>query len=96
MNEKLIRMLIQYKDEFDRAPDNLSLGACTALLDLYIGRLAGCDIDEFGAIGILSAIYGLHDRRDSSGRTTTAKQLHMTVALSRRAERANAQIPAAA
>jgi hypothetical protein len=94
MNEKLIRMLIQYKDEFDRAPNNLSLGACTALLDLYIGRLTGCDIDEFGAIGILSAIYGLHDRRDPSRHST--KQLHMAVALARRAEHANAQIPAAA
>ena len=94
MNEKLIRMLIQYKDEFDRAPDNLSLGACTALLDLYIDRLAGCDIDEFSAIGILSAIYGLHDRRDSSRHST--KQLHMTVALARRTELANAQVPAAA
>ena len=66
MDEKLIRMLIQYKDEFDRAPANLSLGACTALLDLYIGRLAGSGFDELSAIGILSAIFGLRDRRESS------------------------------
>ena len=90
MDEKLIRMLIQYKDEFDRAPDNLSLGACAALLDLYIHRLTGCGFDELTAIGILSAIFGLRDRRDPSGRP--AKQLHMTAALARR----TAQIPAAA
>jgi hypothetical protein len=94
MDEKLIRMLIQYKDEFDRAPDNLSLGACTTLLDLYVGRLAPCGFDEFTAMGILSAIFGLRDRRDPSARS--AKQVHMAAALARRTERANAQIPTAA
>src|SRR5205823_10878562 len=73
MDEKLIRMLVQYKDEFDRAPDNLSLGACTTLLDLYGDRLAGCGFDELTAMGILSAIFGLRDRRDPSGRS--AKQV---------------------
>ena len=81
MDEKLIRMLIQYKDEFDRAPDNLSLVACTALLDLYVGRLAACGFDESTAMGILSAIFGLRDRRDPSGRST--KQVHMAAALAR-------------
>ena len=94
MDEKLIRMLIQYKDEFDRAPDNLSLGACTALLDRYVDRLAGCGFDALTAMGILSAIFGLRDRRDPSGRST--KQVHMAAALARRTERANAQVPAAA
>src|SRR4030081_3594971 len=84
MDEKLIRMLIQYKDEFDRAPDNLSLVACTALLDLYVGRLAACGFDESTAMGILSAIFGLRDRRDPSGRST--KQVHMAAALARRTE----------
>jgi hypothetical protein len=96
MDEKLIRMLIQYKDEFDRAPDNLSLGACTVLLDLYIDRLVGSGIDEFTAIGVLSEIYGVRDRPDSPGRSASPKQLHMTVALARRAERPKTQIPAAA
>ena len=96
MDEKLIRMLIQYKDEFDRAPANLSLGACTALLDLYIGRLASSGFDELSAIGILSAIFGLRDRRESSMPSTAPKQVHMTAALARRTERANAKIPAAA
>jgi hypothetical protein len=45
-------------------------------------------------MGILSAIFGLRDRRDPSGRS--AKQVHMTVALARRTELANAQVPAAA
>ena len=81
MDEKLIRMLIQYKDEFDRAPANLSLGACTALLDLYIGRLAGSGFDELSAMGILSAIFGLRDRRESSMPSTAPKQVHMTAAL---------------
>jgi hypothetical protein len=90
MDEKLIRMLIQYKDEFDRAPDNLSLSACTALLDLYVHRLAGCGFDELTAMGILSAVFGLRDRHDTSDRST--KQLHMAAALARRI----AQIPAAA
>jgi hypothetical protein len=94
MDEKLIRMLIQYKDEFDRAPDNLSLVACTALLDLYLGRLAACGFDESTAMGILSAIFGLRDRRDPSGRST--KQVHMAAALARRTEQANAKVPAAA
>ena len=94
MDEKLIRMLIQYKDEFDRAPENLSLGACTTLLDLYVGRLAACGFDALTAMGILSAIFGLRDRRDPSGRST--KQVHMAAALARRTERANAQIPTAA
>ena len=94
MDEKLIRMLVQYKDEFDRAPDNLSLDACTALLDLYVGRLAACGFDESTAMGILSAIFGLRDRRDPSGRST--KQLNMAAALSRRAERTKTQIPTAA
>ena len=96
MDEKLIRMLIQYKDEFDRAPGNLSLGACTALLDLYVGRLAASGFDELSAIGILSAIFGLRDHRETLARSTTPKQLHMTVALARRTELANAQIPTAA
>jgi len=90
MDEKLIRMLIQYKDEFDRAPENLSVGACTALLDLYVGRLAACGFDEFTAFGILSAIFGLRDRRDPTDRPT--KQVHMAAALARR----TAQIPTAA
>jgi len=90
MDEKLIRMLIQYKDEFDRAPNNLSLNACTALLDLYVHRLTGCGFDELTAMGILSAIFGLRDRRDPSDRST--KQVHMAAALARR----SAQIPAAA
>jgi hypothetical protein len=94
MDEKLIRMLIQYKDEFDRAPDNLSLGACTTLLDRYVDRIAACGFDALTAMGILSAIFGLHDRRDPSGRST--KQVHMAAALARRTERANAQIPTAA
>src|SRR3977135_829471 len=94
MDEKLIRMLIQYKDEFDRAPDNLSLVACTALLDLYFGRLAACGFDESTAMGILSAIFGLRDRRDPSGRST--KQVHRPAALARRTEQANAKVPAAA
>ena len=94
MDEKLIRMLIQYKDEFDRAPDNLSLDACTTLLELYVGRLAGCGFDEFTAMGVLSAIFGLRDRRDPSGRST--KQVHMAAALTRRTEHANAGVPAAA
>src|SRR5438874_11759047 len=72
MDEKLIRMLIQYKDEFDRAPANLSVGACAALLDLYIHRLGGWGFDESSAIGILSAIYGL---RDSSGEPASLKPL---------------------
>jgi hypothetical protein len=93
MDEKLIRMLIQYKDEFDRAPNNLSLGACTALLDRYIDRLTANGFDELTAL-VLSAIFGLRDRRDPSGRST--KQLHMAAALARRTERANAQVPAAA
>jgi len=96
MDEKLIRMLIQYKDEFDRAPANLSLGACTALLDLYIDRLGSSGFDELSAIGILSAIFGLRDRRESSMPSTAPKQVHMTAALARRTERANAKIPAAA
>jgi hypothetical protein len=96
MDEKLIRMLIQYKDEFDRAPANLSLGACTALVDLYIGRLAAGGFDELSAIGILSAIFGLRDRRESAMPSTAPKQVHMTAALARRTERANAKIPAAA
>jgi hypothetical protein len=96
MNDKLLGMLIEYKDEFDRAPDNLSLGACTALVALYIHRLVGCGIDEPTAIGVLSEIYGLRDRRDSPGSAMTAKQLHMTVALARRAEPPKPQIPAAA
>ena len=91
MDEKLIRMLIQYKDEFDRAPDNLSLAACTALLDRYVDRLAANGFDELTALGILSAIFGVRDRRDPSGRST--KQLHMAAALARRTEHAN---PAAA
>ena len=94
MDEKLIRMLVQYKDEFDRAPDNLSLDACTTLLELYVGRLTGCGFDEFTAMGVLSAIFGLRDRRDPSGRST--KQLNMAAALSRRAERTKTQIPTAA
>jgi hypothetical protein len=94
MDEKLIRMLVQYKDEFDRAPENLSLDACTALLDRYVDRLAGCGFDELTALGILSAIFGLRDRRDPSGRST--KQVHMAAALARRSELANAQVPAAA
>jgi hypothetical protein len=94
MDEKLIRMLIQYKDEFDRAPDNLSLGACTALLDRYVDRLAACSFDALTAMGILSAIFGLRDRRDPAGRST--KQVHMAAALARRTERTNAQIPTAA
>jgi hypothetical protein len=94
MDEKLIRMLVQYKDEFDRAPDNLSLGACTVLLDLYIDRLTANGFDELTALGVLSAIFGLRDRRDSSGRST--KQLHMAAALARRTERPKTQIPAAA
>ena len=55
-------------------------------------RAAG--FDELTAIGILSAIFGLRDRRDASGRS--AKQIHMAVALARRMELANAQVPAAA
>lgn len=93
MDEKLIRMLIQYKDEFDRAPENLSVGACAALLDLYIHRLAGWGFDESSAIGVLSAIYGL---RDSSGQPASLKQLHMTAALARRTERQKPPVPAAA
>ncbi|MBV9016658.1 MAG: hypothetical protein JO058_13480 [Alphaproteobacteria bacterium] len=93
MDEKLIRMLIQYKDEFDRAPENLSVGACTALLDLYIHRLGGWGFDEPSAMGILSAIFGL---RDSTGAPTTLKQLHMTAALARRTERRKPPVPAAA
>jgi len=96
MDEKLIRMLIQYKDEFDRAPANLSLGACTALLDLYIGRLGSSGFDELSAIGILSAIFGLRDRRESSMPSTAPKQVHMTAAPARRPARANAKIHAAA
>ena len=94
MDDKLIRMLIQYKDEFDRAPENLSVGACTALLDLYVGRLAACSFDALTAMGILSAIFGLRDRRDPSGRST--KQVHMAAALARRSDLANAQVPTAA
>ena len=93
MDEKLIRILIQYKDEFDRAPDNLSVGACAALLDLYIHRLAGWGVDEPSAMGILSAIFGL---RDASGEPASLKQLHMTAALARRTERAKPSVPAAA
>ena len=96
MDEKLIRMLIQYKDEFDRAPSNLSVGACAALLDLYIHRLGGWGFDESSAIGILSAIFGLRDRREAAIPSTAPKQVHMTAALARRTERANAKIPAAA
>jgi hypothetical protein len=93
MDEKLIRMLIQYKDEFDRAPENLSVGACAALLDLYIHRLAGWGFDESSAIGVLSAIYGLRDSSESPG---TLKQLHMAAALARRTERIKPPVPAAA
>jgi hypothetical protein len=96
MDEKLIRMLIQYKDEFDRAPANLSVGACTALVDLYIGRLAASGFDELSGIGILSAIFGLRDRGEASIASTAPKQVHMTAALARRTERAKARIPAAA
>jgi hypothetical protein len=45
-------------------------------------------------MGILSAIFGLRDRRDPSGRST--KQVHMAAALARRTEQANAKVPAAA
>jgi len=93
MDEKLIRMLIQYKDEFDRAPDNLSVGACGALLDLYMHRLAGWGFDEPATMGVLSAIFGI---RESAGQPATLKQLHMTAALTRRTERAKPQVPAAA
>lgn len=93
MDEKLIRMLIQYKDEFDRAPDNLSVGACAALLDLYTHRLAGWGFDEPAAMGVLSAIFGL---RESTGQPATLKQLHMTAALARRTERKKPPVPAAA
>ena len=95
MDEKLIRMLIEYKDEFERAPDNLSVGACAALLDLCIRRLAGWGFDEPGAIGILSAIFSLREAA-SPAQPATLKQLHMTAAFARRTERAKPSVPAAA
>jgi hypothetical protein len=58
--------------------------------------LAASGFDELSAIGILSAIFGLRDRRESSMPSTAPKQVHMTAALARRTERANAKIPAAA
>src|SRR5258708_13414855 len=91
MDEKLIRMLVQYKDEFDRAPDNLSLSACAALVDLYGDRLAGCGFDALPAMGILSAIFGLPDRPAPSRRS--AKQMPLPAPLAPRNEPPQRHIP---